>query len=163
MATNQKVAGSLYCSLVSLLGNPEIMTAQKRAKPLSTDAFHGLAKHLPHTWPPLGPILGRLDQLELRPHRSAGRRRAYRRRSRCHTRLSPSLALRCTRGSLATLWASLRTFGFLSTLAAPWRSLAKRLSSFFLPLLLLNKGFSSSFHLCFPLDKRKTKTVTPIA
>src|SRR5919202_6545962 len=108
-----------------------------RAKPLSTEAFHGLAKHLLHTWPLLGPILGRLDQPELRSDRSAGRRRAYRRRSLCHTLLSPSLALRCTRGSLATLWASLRTFGFLSTSAAPWRSLAKRLSSSpFFPLLL---------------------------
>jgi hypothetical protein len=74
----------------------------------------------------------------------------YRRRSRWTTLLSPSWALRWTRGSLASLSASLRTFGFLSTLAAPWRSLAKRPPwSPFSPFFLLNKGCSSSLFSVF--------------
>src|SRR5215203_2109364 len=70
----------------------------------------------------------------------------YRRRKRCHARLAHSWAFRWTRGSLATLAAPLRTFGFLSTSAALWRSFAVRLassSSSFLRLpsfFLLNKG-----------------------
>src|SRR5829696_8062748 len=71
----------------------------------------------------------------------------YRRRKRCHARLAHSWAFRWTRGSLATLAAPLRTFGFLSTSAALWRSFAVRLASsssfFFLRLpsfFLLNKG-----------------------
>src|SRR5215216_3329868 len=66
----------------------------------------------------------------------------YRRRKRCHARLAHSWAFRWTRGSLATLVAPLRTFGFLSTSAALWRSFVVRLPSFLrLPsFFLLNKG-----------------------
>src|SRR5215211_8411299 len=66
----------------------------------------------------------------------------YRRRKRCHARLAHSWTFRWTRGSLATLAAPLRTFVFLSTSAALWRSFAVRLPSFLgLPSFsLLNKG-----------------------
>src|SRR5919107_1186975 len=66
----------------------------------------------------------------------------YRRRRRCQARLAHSWAFRWTRGSLATLAAPLRTFGFLSTSAALWRSFAVRLPSLLgLPSFsLLNKG-----------------------
>ena len=74
-----------------------------------------------------------------------GSKRLYLRRKRCAARLPKSKAFRWTRGSLASLSASLRTFGFFSRSVAPWRSFAMRPSSagsspFFFP----NNGYYSS-------------------
>jgi hypothetical protein len=66
----------------------------------------------------------------------------YLRRNRCAARLAKSKAFRWTRGSLASLSASLRTFGFLSKSVALWRSLPARLSSSdFSPFFFLNNGY----------------------
>ena len=74
-----------------------------------------------------------------------GSKRLYLRRKRCAARLPKSKAFRWTRGSLASLSASLRTFGFFSRSVAPWRNFAMRPSSAgSSPFFFLNNGCYSS-------------------
>ena len=85
----------------------------------------------------------------------------YLRRKRCAARLARSKAFRWTRGSLASLSASLRTFGFFSRSVALWRSLAVRpssstgLSPFFFP----NNSYYSSHSCCRCTGKTQHKGI----